>query len=162
MVISTHDRRYSAEHVVYRELMQNSDDAGSQAIQIRFNTAESPLPGSKIDLGAKVARIVFRNNGMPFRQEDWNRLKKIAEGNPDEQKVSSCSFFQLLKGCLRVNRLVRLEWDFIAYFLCVKSHLYLLEKNVWLSIGRVINCTQEGQLRRTPKNLIISPGLLSY
>ena len=32
-------------------------------------------------------RIIFKNNGFPFRPEDWNRLKRIAEGNPDEQKV---------------------------------------------------------------------------
>jgi hypothetical protein len=33
-------------------------------------------------------RIQVRNNGRVFAPEDWNRLKKIAEGNPDEQKVS--------------------------------------------------------------------------
>jgi len=31
---------------------------------------------------------MFKNNGFTFRSEDWNRLKKIAEGNPDEQKVN--------------------------------------------------------------------------
>lgn len=50
----------------------------------------------------------FKNDGTPFRQEDWNRLKKIgkplniqhtarvlfshiiiAEGNPDEQKIGA-------------------------------------------------------------------------
>lgn len=48
----------------------------------------------------------FRNNGAVFREEDWNRLKKIgtrvpymayasiltssaAEGNPDEQKIGA-------------------------------------------------------------------------
>ena len=35
----------------------------------------------------KVKRIIFKNNGFNFRPEDWDRLKKIAEGNPDEQKV---------------------------------------------------------------------------
>jgi hypothetical protein len=36
----------------------------------------------------KITRIIFKNNGFAFRLEDWNRLKKIAEGNPDEQKVN--------------------------------------------------------------------------
>ena len=41
----------------------------------------------------KITRIIFRNNGFAFRLEDWNRLKKIAEGNPDEQKVNSFKNF---------------------------------------------------------------------
>jgi hypothetical protein len=28
------------------------------------------------------------NDGMAFRQ-DWQRLKKIAEGNPDEEKIGA-------------------------------------------------------------------------
>jgi hypothetical protein len=35
----------------------------------------------------KVTRILFKNDGFPFRPEDWERLKKIAQGNPDEKKV---------------------------------------------------------------------------
>jgi hypothetical protein len=26
---------------------------------------------------------------MPFRTQDWDRLQKIAEGNPDEKKVGA-------------------------------------------------------------------------
>ena len=29
------------------------------------------------------------NDGMPFRPQDWQRLKKIAEGNPDEEKIGA-------------------------------------------------------------------------
>lgn len=53
------------------------DDAKSSSIQIIFETKNNV-----------VTRILFKNNGIYFRPEDWNRLKKIAEGNPDEQKVS--------------------------------------------------------------------------
>lgn len=38
---------------------------------------------------AKVARLLVKNNGMPFREEDWQRLKRIAEGNPDETKIGA-------------------------------------------------------------------------
>jgi hypothetical protein len=31
---------------------------------------------------AKCNKITFKNNGMAFRPEDWQRLKRIAEGNP--------------------------------------------------------------------------------
>ena len=34
----------------------------------------------------KITRILFKNNGFAFRPQDWNRLKRIAEGNPDEDK----------------------------------------------------------------------------
>jgi hypothetical protein len=37
----------------------------------------------------KIYRYVITNDGIPFRPEDWNRLKKIAEGNPDESKIGA-------------------------------------------------------------------------
>jgi hypothetical protein len=35
-----------------------------------------------------ITRVIYKNNGIDFQQEDWDRLKKIAEGNPDESKVT--------------------------------------------------------------------------
>lgn len=32
-----------------------------------------------------ASSISYKNNGRPFQPEDWSRLRKIAEGNPDEQ-----------------------------------------------------------------------------
>ncbi|KAA1478156.1 hypothetical protein DENSPDRAFT_659742 [Dentipellis sp. KUC8613] len=96
--------RYSGEFTVFRELLQNSDDAGSKSVEIRFETnayLESQKDGSPntqgvVDKGklpnlktAMVHQWTFKNNGMPFRDEDWNRLKKIAEGNPDEEKIGA-------------------------------------------------------------------------
>ncbi|KAF9280093.1 hypothetical protein BGZ68_007509 [Mortierella alpina] len=80
--------RYSAEYVVYRELMQNSDDAGAKGIEIVFETESPNSNETAPQLSAKITRVLFKNNGMDFRPEDWNRLKKIAEGNPDESKAS--------------------------------------------------------------------------
>jgi hypothetical protein len=104
--------RYSAEYVLYRELMQNAgnnepgsfvivslnfnilhlslppffqDDASSTSIQIHFYT-NSPDPTKPPNLLSKCERIVFKNNGMAFRPEDWLRLKRIAEGNPGKNK----------------------------------------------------------------------------
>lgn len=94
---------------MFRELLQNSDDASSKAVEIRFETKRyidrdnargdqaQPLSGehlpdlktalvrgfrpssSLIDLigPAQVHRWTFKNNGILFRDEDWNRLKKI-------------------------------------------------------------------------------------
>jgi hypothetical protein len=40
---------------------------------------------------SKVTQLVVKNNGQAFREEDWQRLKRIAEGNPDEQKIGGTS-----------------------------------------------------------------------
>ncbi|KAI9511382.1 hypothetical protein F5148DRAFT_1172037 [Russula earlei] len=94
--------RYSGEFTVFRELLQNSDDAGSRSVEIRFETEEymsrekdGDLPSDNLeqkdlpDLKTAVHQWTFKNNGMTFRNEDWNRLKKIAEGNPDEEKIGA-------------------------------------------------------------------------
>lgn len=81
--------RYSAEFTVYRELIQNANDAGATEIQIEFNT--NTIGSSKLsDKNKKsIKSIIIRNNGRAFTEDDWRRLKKIAEGNPDEQKVKN-------------------------------------------------------------------------
>lgn len=94
--------RYSGEFTVFRELLQNSDDARSEEVEIRFETkpADGEGEGSKaVVVGGDgelpdlktvmVHRWKFKNNGMLFRDEDWSRLKKIAEGNPDEEKIGA-------------------------------------------------------------------------
>ncbi|KAF9650775.1 hypothetical protein BDM02DRAFT_3140374 [Thelephora ganbajun] len=95
--------RYSGEFAVFRELLQNSDDAHSKAVEIRFKTggyinrngsnegqAPPPLGERLPDLKTTlVYRWTFKNNGIIFRNEDWSRLKKIAEGNPDEEKIGA-------------------------------------------------------------------------
>ncbi|EGO00977.1 hypothetical protein SERLA73DRAFT_87350 [Serpula lacrymans var. lacrymans S7.3] len=95
--------RYSGEFTVFRELLQNSDDAQSTSVEIRFETedyvkrksgkiaqeyyTEKPVLS---DLKTTVvSQWTFRNNGMAFRNEDWDRLRKIAEGNPDEDKIGA-------------------------------------------------------------------------
>ncbi|KAH9061942.1 hypothetical protein EDB87DRAFT_1682606 [Lactarius vividus] len=95
--------RYSGEFTVFRELLQNSDDAGANSVEIRFETQSylfrvrqsgvNPDESLKEDLPnlktAVVHQWTFKNNGTKFRDEDWNRLKKIAEGNPDEEKIGA-------------------------------------------------------------------------
>ncbi|CAG8589024.1 5426_t:CDS:10 [Diversispora eburnea] len=93
--------RYSAEFVVFRELMQNADDAKASCVQIIFETSKGyNLMESNI-FKDKCSRILFKNNGFAFRPEDWNRLKKIAEGNPDEQKIGAfgVGFYSLFSVC---------------------------------------------------------------
>ncbi|EKM56817.1 uncharacterized protein PHACADRAFT_141759 [Phanerochaete carnosa HHB-10118-sp] len=99
--------RYSGEFTVFRELLQNSDDASSKAVEIHFESkahismggateaqdAQGPgdgMPEKLRDLKtAVVHQWTFKNNGTTFQDEDWSRLKKIAEGNPDEEKIGA-------------------------------------------------------------------------
>ncbi|KAL4253718.1 hypothetical protein ABKN59_003690 [Abortiporus biennis] len=97
--------RYSGEFTVFRELLQNSADAGSKSVQIHFETEgfmqRDSRNGEAVPEGdSEVERIpdlkttpvhqwVFKNDGMTFREEDWARLRKIAEGNPDEEKIGA-------------------------------------------------------------------------
>lgn len=70
--------RYASAGAVYRELLQNSNDAEATIAEVHFTTEEGI-----------VKQVMYRNNGMPFRDQDWNRLKKIAEGNPSPEKVGA-------------------------------------------------------------------------
>ncbi|KAF8833690.1 hypothetical protein BDN67DRAFT_985857 [Paxillus ammoniavirescens] len=110
--------RYPEEFTVFRELVQNADDAGARNVQIEFNTKDytRPIPHSgdsdkstssrKIDLnGVKVSKWVVSNDGDKLKQEDWDRLANIGDwprrigvigliilsavGNPDEQKIGA-------------------------------------------------------------------------
>ncbi|CDZ96200.1 Transcription factor Opi1 [Phaffia rhodozyma] len=106
--------RYSGEHTIFRELLQNADDAEASSVQIKFFTqkgldrerarlkqdptesnqvvddkeqdTDGTPPNFKDD---PVVRIEFRNDGIPFRPEDWSRLKKIADGNNDSIKIGA-------------------------------------------------------------------------
>jgi hypothetical protein len=71
--------RYASAGAVYRELLQNSNDAEANIAEVYFTTDDSNI----------VTQVLYRNNGMPFRNQDWARLKKIAEGNPDESKIGA-------------------------------------------------------------------------
>ena len=111
--------RYASAGAVYRELLQNSNDAEATASEIYFTTsrdgkskslpttdgsspkAKSMMPqqagnaenksNSYISTSGKevVTNVTYRNNGLKFRPQDWSRLKKIAEGNPDESKIGA-------------------------------------------------------------------------
>jgi len=104
--------RYSSDWTTLRELIQNAADAQATKVSIRFETLPSrtvPLPSSA-DEGAllrhtlqnhTVYRVVVSNNGEPFSTDDWARLKRIAEGNPDETKIGAfgVGFYSVFADC---------------------------------------------------------------
>lgn len=80
-----------------RELLQNAADANATSIEVRFETVQDT--SGIVEYGenakllqlakSKVQRVLVKNNGQAFREEDWQRLKRIAEGNPDETKIGA-------------------------------------------------------------------------
>ena len=50
---------------------------------------------------AKYTRLSVSNNGDIFSEGDWDRLKRIAEGNPDEEKIGAfgVGFYSVFSTC---------------------------------------------------------------
>ncbi|PFH59299.1 hypothetical protein XA68_12562 [Ophiocordyceps unilateralis] len=92
--------RYSGEWTTLRELIQNAADAQATTVTVCWETLPSiqvPLPSnpSRSELlkhavaHHTLRRLVVQNDGQPFTKTDWGRLKRIAEGNPDETKIGA-------------------------------------------------------------------------
>ena len=104
--------RYSGEWTTLRELIQNAADASATRVTIKFETIPSasiPLPQEATPSNLlkhtiqhhSLKRLVVTNNGQPFNENDWARLKRIAEGNPDETKIGAfgVGFYSTFADC---------------------------------------------------------------
>lgn len=104
--------RYSGEWTTLRELIQNAADAQATTVTVKWETIPSiqvPLPNatSRSELMKHVItnhtlrRLVVQNDGQPFTKTDWARLKRIAEGNPDETKIGAfgVGFYSVFADC---------------------------------------------------------------
>ena len=104
--------RYSGEWTVLRELLQNAADATATRVTVKFETIPSPsipLPQDQSPSGMlkhivqhhTLKRMVVINNGQVFNENDWSRLKRIAEGNPDETKIGAfgVGFYSVFADC---------------------------------------------------------------
>ncbi|KAK0651802.1 hypothetical protein B0T16DRAFT_454222 [Cercophora newfieldiana] len=104
--------RYSGEWTTLRELIQNAADAQATTVKIKWETLPStqvPLPSTTnrsellkhVITNHTLRRLVVENNGQPFTKTDWGRLKRIAEGNPDETKIGAfgVGFYSVFADC---------------------------------------------------------------
>ncbi|RDA92339.1 hypothetical protein CP533_4388 [Ophiocordyceps camponoti-saundersi (nom. inval.)] len=104
--------RYSGEWTTLRELIQNAADAQATTVTVRWETLPStqvPLPSTpnRSELlkhaiaNHTLRRLVVQNDGQPFTKTDWGRLKRIAEGNPDETKIGAfgVGFYSVFADC---------------------------------------------------------------
>lgn len=104
--------RYSGKWTVLREMIQNAADASASKVTIKFETLPSttvPSPASTDPTALlkhtisnhTLRRLLISNNGMPFSEKDWARLKRIADGNPDETKIGAfgVGFYSVFDDC---------------------------------------------------------------
>lgn len=104
--------RYSGEWTTLRELIQNAADAQARKVTIRFETLPSatvPLPQTRDTsdhlkhtlLNHTLKTLIVSNDGERFGENDWQRLKRIAEGNPDETKIGAfgVGFYSVFADC---------------------------------------------------------------
>ena len=104
--------RYSGEWTTLRELIQNAADAQSTTVTVKWETLPStqvPMPNTTdrsellkhVIANHTVRRLVVQNDGQPFTKTDWGRLKRIAEGNPDETKIGAfgVGFYSVFADC---------------------------------------------------------------
>ncbi|KAF2397236.1 hypothetical protein EJ06DRAFT_551258 [Trichodelitschia bisporula] len=104
--------RYSSDWTTLRELIQNAADAAAKKVVIRFETLPSkaiPVPssGNPSDVlqhtltNHTTFRLTVSNDGQVFNDCDWTRLKRIAEGNPDETKIGAfgVGFYSVFADC---------------------------------------------------------------
>ena len=67
--------------------MQNADDAEASSVEIHFQTAN---PGSVSNLKTQpITKISVRNDGLVFKDGDWKRLRTIADGQPNEDRIGA-------------------------------------------------------------------------
>ncbi|KAL2002505.1 hypothetical protein VTN02DRAFT_6640 [Thermoascus thermophilus] len=104
--------RYSGKWTVLREMIQNAADASATRVTIKFETLPSatvpvPSPADPTTLIKHVISnhtlkcLLISNNGLPFSEKDWARLKRIADGNPDETKIGAfgVGFYSVFDDC---------------------------------------------------------------
>ncbi|RJE20785.1 HATPase_c domain protein [Aspergillus sclerotialis] len=93
-------------------MIQNAADAGATKVTVKFETLPSttvPLPSTADQTTLikhtishhTLRRLLISNNGAPFSEKDWSRLKRIADGNPDETKIGAfgVGFYSVFDDC---------------------------------------------------------------
>lgn len=126
--------RYSGEWTTLRELLQNAADASAKKVTIRLETNPSSTVAApqSSDPSIRIRHVllhhtlnssIVENDGVPFGATDWARLKKIAEGNPDETKIGAfgVGFYSVFADCeeplvLSGNEALAFYWKGDALF----------------------------------------------
>lgn len=82
--------KYPVDYALYRELLQNSADAGAKSCVINFTSDGSNGMDTIHSVSSwPITKLTVQNNGALFEDQDWGRLKEIAKGNPNESKIGA-------------------------------------------------------------------------
>jgi hypothetical protein len=93
-------------------MIQNAADASATRVTVKFETLPSttvPIPNpadpstilKHVISNHTLKRLLISNNGHSFTEKDWARLKRIADGNPDETKIGAfgVGFYSVFDDC---------------------------------------------------------------
>ncbi|CAF3409905.1 unnamed protein product [Rotaria socialis] len=79
---------YSSDFVVFRELIQNADDAGATSFHLEIKCDASSASSAETHFNnCTITEIRAINNGHVFSTADWQRVATIADGNIDPESV---------------------------------------------------------------------------
>ena len=80
--------RYSSEFFIFRELIQNADDAEATEFEVEIRCDSSPSSSREMHFNKRsITEIRMKNNGHVFTETDWKRVIAIAEGNTNVESV---------------------------------------------------------------------------
>ncbi|KAI0442868.1 neutral zinc metallopeptidase [Xylaria telfairii] len=124
--------RYPGEWTTLRELIQNAADAQATKVSIQWKTLPTQEPIQNTSEPSellkrikyhKLSELIVTNNGAPFSDTDWARLKCIAQGNPDESKIGAfgVGFYSVFADCeepfvVSGNKTMEFSWKDDALF----------------------------------------------
>ena len=78
---------YSVHFFVFRELIQNADDAKASSFSLEIK-CDAPSSSEEIDFHNRViTEIDTINDGLVFSETYWKRVATIADGNTDAASV---------------------------------------------------------------------------
>ena len=76
-------------------------DASAVKIEFLSKKEQKSIVSYFWNQSSTIETVVYKNNGRPFSEADFGRLRKIAEGNHDEQKIGflGVGFYSLFSIC---------------------------------------------------------------
>jgi hypothetical protein len=124
--------------------------------------SSSPVPLDR--LSSTLCRgLQVSNNGKPFREEDWNRLKRIAEGNPDAEKIGAfgVGFYSVFSIC--DNPFVSSGNQCMAFFWDKRDQLFVRRKRLekeeaWTTFTLNMHTPSEIPNIVTPSTVLLTVG----
>ncbi|CAM4832961.1 unnamed protein product [Rotaria magnacalcarata] len=120
--------RYSSNFVVYRELIQNSDDAKATSFHFEISCDNDPPSSSSSEKdfhNKTIAEIRTINNGLIFNETDWKRVAAMAEENTNVESIGqfSVGFFSVFS--FSEELIITSGDEYMAFVWCVTGTKFI-------------------------------------